>query len=52
MTFSAWLPIASICLLGSISPGPSLAMVLRHTLWINRITGGLLLLLALRMIAL
>lgn len=39
MTFSAWLPIASICLLGAISPGPSLAMVLRHTLVGSRRNG-------------
>jgi threonine/homoserine/homoserine lactone efflux protein len=32
MTLSAWLSVAGICLLGAASPGPSLAMVLRHTL--------------------
>ncbi|ODC05038.1 lysine transporter LysE [Terasakiispira papahanaumokuakeensis] len=31
MTFSAWLSIATLCTLGAISPGPSLAMILRHT---------------------
>lgn len=41
MTFAAWLSVASICLLGAISPGPSLAMVLRHTLQGSRGQGML-----------
>ncbi|MCL1137812.1 LysE family translocator [Shewanella pneumatophori] len=32
MTFSAWLGLLAICCLGAMSPGPSLAMVVRHTL--------------------
>ena len=32
MTLSIWLTVFSICLLGAMSPGPSLALVLRHTL--------------------
>ena len=31
MTLSAWLSLALVCLLGAISPGPSLAIVVRHT---------------------
>ncbi len=31
MTFNAWLSLAGICTLGAISPGPSLAVVIRHT---------------------
>ena len=30
MTFGQWLPLAMVCLLGAMSPGPSLAMVVRH----------------------
>ncbi|SFB78803.1 Threonine/homoserine/homoserine lactone efflux protein [Marinospirillum celere] len=41
MTFAAWLSVASICLLGAVSPGPSLAMVLRHTLEGSRWQGML-----------
>jgi len=33
--FATWLTVASICLMGAMSPGLSLAVVLRHTL-----TGG------------
>lgn len=32
MTLSIWLTVFSICLLGAMSPGPSLALVLKHTL--------------------
>jgi len=31
MDLSAWLPLAAICLLGAMTPGPSLAIVLKHT---------------------
>ena len=31
MTLSAWLSLALVCLLGAMSPGPSLAIVVRHT---------------------
>ena len=31
MTLSAWLSLALICLLGAMSPGPSLAIVMRHS---------------------
>ena len=30
MTLSAWLSLALVCLLGAMSPGPSLAIVVRH----------------------
>ncbi|MGS0682321.1 LysE family translocator [Shewanella sp. 125m-7] len=32
MTVSTWLGLLAICCLGAMSPGPSLAMVVRHTL--------------------
>lgn len=32
MNFTLWLPLAAVCLLGAMSPGPSLAMIIRHTL--------------------
>jgi len=37
MSFSQWWPLALVCLLGAISPGPSLAVVARHS-----ISGGAL----------
>lgn len=32
MTFAAWAAVAVVCLLGAITPGPSLAVVSRHAL--------------------
>ncbi len=32
MTFATWLTVITICALGAMSPGPSLALVLRQTL--------------------
>lgn len=32
MTLSVWLTVVSICVLGAMFPGPSLALVLQHTL--------------------
>ncbi|MGP9499405.1 MULTISPECIES: LysE family translocator [Halomonas] len=32
MPFSLWLSLAAICAMGAMSPGPSLALVLKHTL--------------------
>lgn len=32
MTLLDWLSLAAVCLLGAMSPGPSLAVVVRHTL--------------------
>ena len=39
MSWIAWLSLISICLLGAISPGPSLAVVVRHTLGGSRKKG-------------
>jgi threonine/homoserine/homoserine lactone efflux protein len=39
MTTAIWLTIASICLLGAMSPGPSLAVVLQQTIRGGRKTG-------------
>lgn len=39
MTISIWLTVVSICLLGAMSPGPSLAVVLQQTLRGGRRTG-------------
>ncbi|GHC16505.1 LysE family translocator [Aidingimonas halophila] len=39
MPFSLWLSLAAVCAMGAISPGPSLAVVLRHTLGGGRLAG-------------
>lgn len=39
MTFTDWLTLAGFCLLGAASPGPSLAVILRHTLTGSRRNG-------------
>ncbi|SEN03996.1 LysE family translocator [Halomonas caseinilytica] len=39
MPFSLWLSLAAICAMGAMSPGPSLALVLRHTLGGGRTPG-------------
>jgi len=39
MTIAIWLTVVSICLLGAMSPGPSLAVVLKQTLAGGRKTG-------------
>lgn len=41
MEFTAWLSLASICLMGAMSPGPSFIVVLKHTLAGGRINGVL-----------
>ncbi|RPH97059.1 MAG: LysE family translocator [Lysobacterales bacterium] len=41
MMFTTWLTVLSICILGAMSPGPSLAVVLRHTLGGGRVHGCL-----------
>lgn len=41
MVFSHWLTIATICILGAMSPGPSLAVVLKNTLNGSRFLGVL-----------
>ena len=39
MTFKLWLSLFTICILGAMSPGPSLAMVAKHSLAGGRING-------------
>lgn len=39
MSIAIWLTVVSICLLGAMSPGPSLAVVLQQTLRGGRLTG-------------
>ncbi|HET8791038.1 MAG TPA: LysE family translocator [Modicisalibacter sp.] len=39
MPLSLWLSLAAVCAMGAMSPGPSLAMVLRHTLGGGRTPG-------------
>ncbi|MCL5426624.1 MAG: LysE family translocator [Gammaproteobacteria bacterium] len=39
MPFTLWLSLAAICAMGAMSPGPSLALVLRHTLGGGRFSG-------------
>lgn len=39
MNLATWLAVVSICVLGAMSPGPSLAVVLRHTLAGGRLQG-------------
>ena len=41
MNWGTWLAVVSICALGAMSPGPSLAVVLRHTLAGGRRNGVL-----------
>ncbi|MDI3326517.1 LysE family translocator [Pontibacterium granulatum] len=36
MTLATWLSIVAICILGALTPGPSLAVVLRHTVTNSR----------------
>ncbi|XUO84930.1 LysE family translocator [Halomonas sp. KM007] len=39
MPLTLWLSLAAICAMGAMSPGPSLALVLRHTLGGGRLPG-------------
>ncbi|RXE49736.1 lysine transporter LysE [Chromohalobacter israelensis] len=39
MPLTLWLSLAAVCAMGAMSPGPSLAMVLRHTLGGGRVPG-------------
>lgn len=39
MPLSLWFSLAAICAMGAMSPGPSLALVLRHTLGGGRLPG-------------
>ncbi|MBB3185572.1 threonine/homoserine/homoserine lactone efflux protein [Halomonas fontilapidosi] len=39
MPLSLWFSLAAVCAMGAMSPGPSLALVLRHTLGGGRLPG-------------
>ena len=39
MEFTTWLALAAICLMGAISPGPSLALIIRNTVQGGRLQG-------------
>lgn len=39
MTLTAWLSLVAVCLLGAMAPGPSVAVVLRHTVLNSRLHG-------------
>ena len=39
MTFFIWSQFAIVCLVGAMSPGPSLAIVIRNNINFNRISG-------------
>lgn len=39
MELAAWLSLATICIVGAMTPGPSLAVVLKHTVAGGRING-------------
>ncbi|WP_428773492.1 LysE family translocator [Vibrio sp.] len=39
MTFTIWLSLFTVCILGAMSPGPSLAMVAKHSLAGGRTNG-------------
>ncbi|MGB8713490.1 MAG: LysE family transporter [Onishia taeanensis] len=39
MPLTLWLSLAAVCAMGAMSPGPSLALVLRHTLGGGRLSG-------------
>ncbi|MDF2155346.1 LysE family translocator [Vibrio sp. CAU 1672] len=39
MTLTVWLSLFTVCLLGAMSPGPSLAMVAKHSLAGGRVNG-------------
>jgi threonine/homoserine/homoserine lactone efflux protein len=39
MDFTPWLSLATLCLLGAMTPGPSFAIVLKHTISYGRVHG-------------
>ena len=39
MTFFLWSQFATVCLLGAMSPGPSLALIIRNSINYNRMSG-------------
>jgi threonine/homoserine/homoserine lactone efflux protein len=40
MTFSTWSALAVVCVLGAISPGPSLVVLMKHTIGGSRMHGA------------
>tara|TARA_Y100001970_G_C13892586_1_gene679509 strand:- start:59 stop:673 length:615 start_codon:yes stop_codon:yes gene_type:complete len=39
MTFTFWLQFMAVCIVGAMSPGPSLALIIRNSVKYNRIAG-------------
>ena len=39
MSFFVWSQLALVCLLGAMSPGPSLALIIRNSINYNRLSG-------------
>ena len=39
MTFIFWLQFATVCIAGAMSPGPSLSLIIRNSITINRFAG-------------
>ena len=39
MTFFIWSQLALVCLLGAMSPGPSLALIIRNSINFSRLAG-------------
>ena len=39
MTFIFWLQFAFVCIAGAMSPGPSLALIIRNSITVNRFAG-------------
>ena len=39
MTLIFWLQFAAVCIAGAISPGPSLALIIRNSIKYNRLSG-------------
>ena len=39
MTFIFWLQFATVCIAGAMSPGPSLALIIRNSTKYNRLAG-------------
>jgi len=39
MTFFFWVQFAAVCVIGAMSPGPSLALIIRNSIKFNRLAG-------------
>ena len=39
MTFTLWFQFVAVCIVGAMSPGPSLALIIRNSIKFNRIAG-------------